>query len=324
AHDGDFTVDTKTKIEKSARSFGYSDERAQRLANKRPYTASEITTDGNTRRFNADSAESYVIESFEEHGFPETGLHKLFFSNEYKPNGEALFLQNFRNPAMAEFHANDVFREQRAWIESEYNSKPEITKLVRNNVISSSGGTWLQSLGSPFAQGALNPTQLGSFLTTTVNGKSSLRIASDLGKTIVSGSISGSSDNWKVTLILGRNRSQEDVSRTTSATSSENTVNVATPQSGAAEHSREGAGQPPAMQSDAQKAQQLQRSVLERSERLRNSWKSIKSNLAPFFAFAVDGMTRLLPDLETTPTLMRVFLQYYENAIQVLASSEKG
>jgi hypothetical protein len=168
-------------------------------------------------------ATSDAIESFKPYGWPEAPSHKMYFLNDYGQDGTVRFLQNFRNPAMAAFHANDVVREQREWIKANVraSSLPEVTKLVRSNVVSSSGGNWMRRLGSSFAEGDLDSTQLATFLATTVNGKSSQRIAADLGKTIVSGNVSGSAANWTVTLMLGSNAATTTAVHSASAATNE-------------------------------------------------------------------------------------------------------
>lgn len=198
AHDGDFESDTVNKIKQSAQDLGYDATHATRLATKNPYKQSDL--EANTVITSSGSG-NFSAETFKPYTCPEATNHTLYFQNDFLVDGRAIFKRNYKNPAMAAFYANEVAKAQRDKIKTQLGGAEmaPITTIVRNNVVSTSGSNWM---GTTFHNGPLSPEELRKFLTETVNGKSSRRIAADQGSQIMSGSVSGQAENWSVHLQL--------------------------------------------------------------------------------------------------------------------------
>jgi len=129
-------------------------------------------------------------------------IHKLYFLNVFRQSGDAIFKENYRNRAMSAFFATDVIAAQREAIKNKLPAGQDlvpVTKIIRNNVLSTSGAQWM---GNNFRTGDMSEDDLESFLTNTDNGKSSVRIAQSMGSKITGGSISGTADKWSVELQL--------------------------------------------------------------------------------------------------------------------------
>ena len=188
SHDGDFTVDTKNKIKGSAETMGYESSYATRLANKNPYGKGDIK--GNTKWENKTDrhVESFEFARIHDPRGDTVSFHQLNFENLYPDNGNSIFRFNARNPALASFFASDVVEEQRDWIKTDLGNStpPDIKTITRENVSSVSGAAWRSKYPG---WGAMNSTALNEFLTTTVNGQSSVSMLRGTGLIITEGEV---------------------------------------------------------------------------------------------------------------------------------------
>lgn len=178
--DGDFTSDTANKIKQTARDFGYPDEHATRLAEKRPFTKADIQANTGWVRDADEDAHPRQVESFEfsseisDHDPATVSRHQLDFENIFSATGRVTFKYNARNPALANFFASDVVEEQRAFIEA----VPGLAgtggakSVVREDVQSVNGREWWERHGRK--RGDLTADELRDFLENTDNGKSTV------------------------------------------------------------------------------------------------------------------------------------------------------
>lgn len=186
------------EILQKAKALGYSPDAANRLVARNPYKKSEIK--GETK---ADASDG-TVTSFGrfETGFSMPQHHKLFFYNQYK-NGVWTMHDNFRNPYMADFFANDVITIQVAELKETKGGKDESHPgaIIRANVVSGTGKKWRADNKVP--PGALSAEHLASFMATE-NGKHTARIAGDRGLKVVAGALeAGGLDSFNVILTLG-------------------------------------------------------------------------------------------------------------------------
>lgn len=227
SHDGDYEKDTTNKIFSSAHGMGFDPISAGKLSRGERYEATEIpryttTADMEDQRWSADSF-AHVTVPF--------GDQPLRFQNDFTASGEIKFCNNKRNPLLANFYASDVVQAQQDKLPRGFMS--DVTKLTRSNVVSTSGGDWMRTLHFDKGERDLSATELHTFLHTTVNGKSSQRIASSMQKDIVAGKVTGDSDRWSVELML---RTRSVGSGGTSGVSSGNSGNANGNMGGAGMH----------------------------------------------------------------------------------------
>ncbi|MCG3267850.1 DUF4157 domain-containing protein [Yoonia sp. I 8.24] len=187
--DGDYAIDTKTKIRQAALDFGYPAEHAQRLSDKNPYQDTDIATNTTlnggvqgsapNRKANAESFEfSATIQTNDS---DTVSRHQLNFDNDYQEDGEASMNYNARNPALANFYASNVVEVQRGVVGAAFGGSSggglvAVTQVTRSDVQSVNGREWWDRLpatgGTKFRK--LTDLELQDFLKNTDNGKSTV------------------------------------------------------------------------------------------------------------------------------------------------------
>ena len=204
-HDGKFDENTVVKIEQTAREMGYLPEKASRLAKNRPYTKEDLrdNTKERTKRDIGKYYEGYQVETFDDDAKFDQAYdsldkrHKMWFYNVYNPWERTMVMKvNVRNPALAAFYLSDIVDTQKKYVEADLKKDQEeqetletwrqqgTGRIIRDHVRSETGLKWFKSINQNYGQ--LDSGKKERFLTETVNGKSSVRIARAEGKEIES------------------------------------------------------------------------------------------------------------------------------------------
>jgi hypothetical protein len=191
---------TPKKVEEYAIGLGYDEVYATRLANKNPFKKEEIM---NNTEVKGDMVNSFTFSSRLEDSASYyqrggTTLHNLNFMNYYREDGSWEMKFNARNPALSDFTADDVYHEQSKMA---YKEDKSPSAIIRVQVNSKSGLVWYNK-NKPELNTELSEEHLKSFLSDTVNGKSSLRTAESYKKEIISGLIKENGSQWDIILRL--------------------------------------------------------------------------------------------------------------------------
>lgn len=310
-HDGDFETDTNAKIRTSLKKLRYGNTEAARLAGKQPFTREEIADNSSI----GEGDQEYFLSSFDDLVLPprseELANHKLRFENTFRTDGTIVFKQNFRNAALAAFHASDVVEVQREIFRKRLGdgsqAPPAVTRLVRDSVISVTGQAWFER--NAIRPGPLAQDLLDSFLSTE-NGKSSQRIAASMGKKVASGEVSGSAVNWSVTLHL--EPANAGALPNAAALGPGNAPLLAGQQQGGLTGADQtsatatSGGGTATMTSDVQRARQV---FGELKARFDEKARLLDPAIARTLSAHLDQMKRLLPQLTEIPELMVAFMR---------------
>jgi hypothetical protein len=188
------------ELMKVAKSVGYRDDYAARLAKKAPFTKEEL--DANTT-VDVIGKGKIHIETFEQASVEPDG-HNLMFANDFEDGGATVRMnQNYRNPMLAAFYAPDVMDYQRAVAFGRLKSKlslrktpPDFDKIIRHHVRNEKGDAWFKKheFAGKVGDHALTSEQLQSFLADTDNGASSKKMAELQGREITAGTVTVEED----------------------------------------------------------------------------------------------------------------------------------
>ncbi|MDO9552976.1 MAG: hypothetical protein Q7J63_10770 [Rhodonellum sp.] len=179
--------DREKEVKKAATDLSYSNEAADRLVRKDPYRLDEFEQHSRVHKkdFSVTTFEEFATDIF----IPQ--VHQLYFHNIFK-NGNWEMHDNFRNPYMAKFFANEAIQKQKEILgNATVAENIGLKTLKRMNVVSDSGKKWKRD--HSIKNGVLDQPDFESFMRTE-NGKNSLRVAQDMGMECTGGEVCNAID----------------------------------------------------------------------------------------------------------------------------------